>query len=68
LSVAGGVSAGDLAPVLEQPIATADRRLPRLEEPGTSDIARDAGALVAKAVARLAELASTPGDVRRPAG
>jgi hypothetical protein len=60
------VSANDLAAVLEELIAALDRRVPRVEQAGEGAIARDAAALRAKAVARLAELASTRGEIRRP--
>ena len=42
---------------LEELIAELDRRVPRVEEAGEADIARDAAALRAKAVERLATLA-----------
>jgi len=42
---------------LEELIAALDRRVPRVEQAGEADIARDAAALRAKAVERLAELA-----------
>jgi hypothetical protein len=51
-----GVSASDLTRDLEELIAALDRRVPRVERAGEADIARDAAALRAKAVARLAEL------------
>ena len=41
---------------LEELIEALDRRLPRVEQAGEAAIARDAAALRAKAVARLAEL------------
>ena len=41
---------------LEELIAALDRRVPRVEEAGEADIARDAAALRAKAVERLATL------------
>jgi hypothetical protein len=63
VSVAGRVNADDLATVLEELIAALDRRVPRVEQAGEVTIARDAAALRAKAVARLAELAATRGDV-----
>jgi hypothetical protein len=44
---------------LEELIAALDRRVPRVELAGEADIARDAAALRAKAVQRLAELTST---------
>lgn len=48
---------------LEELIAALDRRVPRVEQAGETDIARDAAALRAKAVERLTELA-----VKRPSG
>jgi hypothetical protein len=56
MSTVAGVSATDLATVLEELIAALDRRVPRVEQAGEADIARDAAALRAKALARLAEL------------
>jgi hypothetical protein len=47
----------ELARELEELIAALDRRVPRVQEAGEADIARDAAALRAKAVERLAELA-----------
>ena len=41
---------------LRELIAALDRRLPRIERVGEAAIARDAAALKAKALARLAEL------------
>ena len=41
---------------LEELIAAIDRRVPRVERSGEAAIARDAAALRARAVARLAEL------------
>ena len=52
-----------LARELEELIAALDRRVPRVAQAGEVDIARDAAALRAKAVARLAELA-----LERPSG
>jgi hypothetical protein len=46
----------ELARELEELIAALDRRVSRVEEAGEADIARDAAALRAKAVDRLAEL------------
>jgi hypothetical protein len=46
----------ELVRELEELIAALDRRVPRLERTDESAIARDAAALKAKAVARLAEL------------
>jgi hypothetical protein len=54
------VSAHELARELEELVAALDRRTPRVEQAGESAIARDAAALRAKAVDRLAELASNP--------
>ena len=53
------MSVSALARELEELIAALDRRVPRVEEAGEADIARDAAALRAKAVQRLAELVST---------
>ena len=53
----------DLACELEELIAALDRRVPQVEQAGEAEIARDAAALRAKAVQRLAELAS-----RHPSG
>jgi hypothetical protein len=47
----------ELARELEELIAALDRRVPRVAEAGEAEIARDAAALRAKAVDRLAELA-----------
>ena len=47
----------ELARELEELIAALDRRVPRVEQVGELEIARDAAALRAKAVDRLAELA-----------
>lgn len=46
----------ELARELEELIAALDRRVPRVNEAGEADIARDAAALRAKAVDRLEEL------------
>ena len=46
---------------LEELIAALDRRVPRVEQAGEADIARDAAALRAKAVSRLADLTSNAG-------
>jgi hypothetical protein len=54
------VSASELARELEELIAAIDRRVPRLDRAGEAAIARDAAALRAKAVERLAELARRP--------
>jgi hypothetical protein len=49
--------ASQIAGELEELIAALDRRVPRVEQAGEAAIARDAAALRAKAVERLAELA-----------
>ena len=49
-------SASEIARELEELIAALDRRVPRVERAGETAIARDAAALRAKAVDRLAEL------------
>jgi hypothetical protein len=46
----------ELARELEELIAALDRRVPRVEQAGEAEIARDAAALRAKAVDRLAKL------------
>jgi hypothetical protein len=46
----------ELTRELEELIAALDRRVPRVEQAGEADIARDAAALRAKAVDRLAKL------------
>jgi hypothetical protein len=46
----------DVARELEELIAALDRRVPRVEQAGEAAIARDAAALRAKAVKRLADL------------
>jgi hypothetical protein len=55
---------------LEDLIAALDRRVPRVERVGEADIARDAAALRAKALDRLAEIAgehpSLASDARQP--
>ena len=53
----------EIARELEELIAALDRRVPRVEEAGEAAIARDAAALRAKAVDRLAEL-----TMKRPSG
>ncbi len=50
------MAVNELTRELEELIAALDRRVPRVEEAGEADIARDAAALRAKAVQRLAEL------------
>lgn len=49
----------ELARALEELIDALDRRVPRIEHAGESTIARDAAALRAKAVDRLAKLAES---------
>jgi hypothetical protein len=49
---------------LQELIAALDRRLPNMERSGEQAIARDAAALRAKAVARLAELMEEDAPVR----
>lgn len=56
------VSVPELRRELEELIEALDRRVPRVEQAGEASIARDAAALRAKAVQRLAELAN---DVHR---
>jgi len=58
------LSTGELARELEELIAALDRRVPRVEQAGEVAIAREAAALRARAVERLAELA---GSSRPPA-
>ena len=70
------VSVLELRRELEELIRALDRRVPRAEQLGEAAIARDAAALRAKAVDRLAELvdeaavrpATTSGDPRAAAG
>jgi hypothetical protein len=62
------VKAGILRRELEELIAALDSRVPRVEKAGEAAIARDAAALRAKAVQRLAELtmeAAVPLAARR---
>jgi hypothetical protein len=54
------MAVSELRRALEELIDALDRRLPRADRPGESSIARDAGALRAKAVVRLAQLADDP--------
>ena len=54
------VKVSALACELEELIAALDRRVPRVEQAGEAAIARDAAALRAKAVDRLAELVADP--------
>jgi hypothetical protein len=58
------VTAPDLTRELEELIAALDRRVPRVEEAGEALIARDAAALRAQAVERLAQLVRN--TVRQP--
>ena len=51
------MNTGELARELEDLIAALDRRVPRVEQAGEVTIAREAAALRARAVNRLAELA-----------
>ena len=55
------VTAPELTRELEELIAALDRRVPRVEQAGEADIARDAAALRAKAVEHLAALVSGTG-------
>jgi len=54
------VSACEVARELEELIAAIDRRVPHIERAGEAAIAREAAALRAKAVERLAELGRRP--------
>lgn len=54
------VKVDDLKRELEELIAALDRRVPRVQQAGEAEIARDAAALRARAVTRLAELADEP--------
>lgn len=54
------VGACQLVLRLEELIAAVDRRVPRAERAGEAAIAREAAALRAKAVDRLAEVAHCP--------
>lgn len=66
------ISDVQLARDLREVIQALDRRVPRLQEAGEDAIARDAAALRAKAVKRLADLLDrTPGagaKIRRTSG
>ena len=55
------VNRPELARLLKEVIAALDRRVPHVERAGEATIAREAAALRAKAVCRLAELARNPG-------
>jgi hypothetical protein len=52
------LSRSELARELTELIAALDRRLPRVEQAGEAAIAREAAALRARAVERLAEITS----------
>jgi len=65
-TAARAVVPSELARALEELIGALDRRVPRVEHAGESAIARDAAALRAKAVARLAELADRCPPVADP--
>ena len=54
------VNVRDLTRELEELISALDRRVPRVEQAGETSIARDAAALRARAVKRLAELTNRP--------
>ena len=54
------VNVPDLTRELEELISALDRRVPRVEQAGETSIARDAAALRARAVKRLAELTNRP--------
>lgn len=54
------VNVPELRRALEELIAALDRRVPRVDQAGESAIAREAAALRARAVARLAELGGRP--------
>ena len=58
------LSVPELKRELEELIAALDRRVPRVERAGEAAIARDAAALRAKAVDRLAELTRDPARSR----
>jgi hypothetical protein len=58
----------ELTRELEDLIAALDRRVPRVERVGEADIARDAAALRAKAVDRLAEIAGERPSLAPDAG
>ena len=58
------VSGVELARALRDLIAALDRRLPGVEQAGEVAIARDAAALRASAVVRLAELAREDAQVK----
>lgn len=58
------VTTSQLVRELEELIAALRRRVPRVEQAGEAAIARDAEALRAKAIERLAELAGTRTSTR----
>ena len=60
-SIAMAMTAPERTRELEELIAALDRRVPRVEQAGEAEIARDAAALRAKAVERLAALVSGTG-------
>ena len=62
------VSAYELTRELKELIAALDRRVGRVEQAGEAEIARDAAALRAKAVKRLAELADQSAATARDSG
>ena len=62
------VTAADLARDLTELIEALDRRVPRVEQAGEAEIARDAAALRARAVARLAEITGVARDAAAPGG
>ena len=60
------VNTPELTSALEELIAALDRRVARVERAGEAVIARDAAALRAKAVSRLAELTSERNVQQQP--
>ena len=62
------VTTPELTRALEELIAALDRRVARVERAGEAVIARDAAMLRAKAVSRLAELASDQPSKANDAG
>ena len=56
------VTTYDLARELEELVAALDRRVARVEQAGEAEIARDAAALRAKALDRLARLVGSKRD------
>jgi hypothetical protein len=61
------INTQDLTRELEELIAALDRRVPRVAQAGEAAIARDAAALRAKAVERLANLKATADGSSRTA-